>query len=93
MWISTGKRGWVNVNVGKCLSEQLFSPSSYSSNRSWGNVLIKLLFFNYIVENLSIGEEVAHKTLVTMNQLIAQKWKDLRKWDANNGILLRHKST
>ena len=44
------------------------------------------------VERLSTVEEVAHNTMVTLNQVIAKRWQNFQIWDVNDGVMLRRKA-
>ena len=56
------------------------------------DVLSNLIdFIDYDVENLSIGDEVAHNTLVTDNQAIEKSQQDHQILDFNDAVMLRLK--
>ena len=54
------------------------------------NVLSNLLYFiDCDAENLYIGEGLAFDTLVTVNKVIAKRWKDCQIWDVYDSVILR----
>ena len=54
-----------------------------------GDFLSKLIdFIDYDVENSSIGDEVAHNTLVTDNQAIEKSQQEHQILDFNDAVML-----
>ena len=49
-------------------------------------------FIDYDVDTLYIGEEMAHITLVILNQVVAKIQQNRQIWDVNDGLMLRRKS-
>ena len=48
-------------------------------------------FIDYDVDTLYIGEEMAHITLVILNQVVAKIQQNRQIWDVNDGLMLRRK--